>query len=88
VAAYNGAAQYLTDVNNLLVAGKIVSVEARHAAAIHDLINPQTGDFAPTSFDNAFSPTKIAFATQPFIVDRLEFASAPSNFVQGPNNNG
>jgi hypothetical protein len=88
VAAYHGAAQYLTDVNNLLVAGKIVSVEARHAAAIRDLITPLTGDFAPTSFDNAFSATKIAFAVQPFIVDRLEFANAPSTFVQGPNNNG
>jgi hypothetical protein len=37
VAAYNGAGKYLTDANNLLVAGKIVSVEARHAAAIRDL---------------------------------------------------
>jgi hypothetical protein len=37
VAAYNGAGKYLQDANNLLVAGKIVSVEARHAAAIRDL---------------------------------------------------
>jgi hypothetical protein len=37
VAAYNGAGKYLTDANNLLVAGKIVSVEARHAAAIRDM---------------------------------------------------
>jgi hypothetical protein len=37
VAAYNGAGKYLTDPNNLLVAGKIVSVEARHAAAIRDM---------------------------------------------------
>ncbi|MDB4906610.1 MAG: hypothetical protein JWO05_1394 [Gemmatimonadetes bacterium] len=37
VAAYNGAGKYLTDSANLLVAGKIVSVEARHAAAIRDL---------------------------------------------------
>ena len=36
VAAYNGAGKYLSNVNNLLVAGKIVSVEARHAAAIRD----------------------------------------------------
>jgi rubrerythrin len=88
VAAYNGAAQYLTDVQNLLIVGKIVSVEARHASAIRDLINPLTGDFAPTSFDDAFSPSNVAFAVQPSIVDRLEFANAPSAFVQGPNNNG
>ena len=37
VAAYNGAGKYLTDPNNLTVAGKIVSVEARHAAAIRDV---------------------------------------------------
>ena len=37
VAAYNGAGKYLTSADNLLIAGKIVSVEARHAAAIRDL---------------------------------------------------
>ncbi len=36
VAAYNGAGKYLTG-DNLLFAGKIVSVEARHAAAIRDI---------------------------------------------------
>ena len=88
VSAYNGAAQYLTSTTNLLVAGKIVSVEARHAAAIRDLINPKSGDFAPTPFDDAFSPAKVAGAAQGFIVDKLAFANLPSTFVQGPNNNG
>ena len=88
VAAYNGAAQYIKDVNNLLLAGKIVSVEARHAAAIRDLLTPLGADFAPTAFDNAFRPTKVALLTQPFFENRLEFASAPSTFVQGPNDNG
>lgn len=37
VSAYNGAGKYLTSAANLLVAGKIVSVEARHAAAIRDI---------------------------------------------------
>lgn len=37
VRAYNGAGKYLTRVENLLVAGKIVSVEARHAAAVRDV---------------------------------------------------
>ena len=36
VTAYNGAGKQLKDARNLLVAGKIVSVEARHAAAIRD----------------------------------------------------
>ena len=46
VAAYNGAAQFLSDTGNLLMAGKIVSVEARHASAIRDLLNPRSADFA------------------------------------------
>jgi hypothetical protein len=37
VAAYNGAGKYLSSAANLLLAGKIVSVEARHAAAIRDM---------------------------------------------------
>ena len=37
VSAYNGAGKYLTSADNLTIAGKIVSVEARHAAAIRDI---------------------------------------------------
>ena len=40
VAAYNGAGPLLSDPDILTVAGKIVSVEARHAAAIRDLLQP------------------------------------------------
>ncbi len=46
VGAYNASGKLLKDVKNLLVAGKIVSVEARHAAAIRDLLNPGSRDFA------------------------------------------
>lgn len=88
VAAYNGAAQYIANVTNLLLAAKIVSVEARHAAAIRDLITPLGADFAPSSSDNAFRPTKVALTVQPFVENRLEFANTPSAFVEGPNKNG
>jgi rubrerythrin len=37
VAAYNGAGKYLQSADFLTIAGKIVSVEARHAAAIRDM---------------------------------------------------
>jgi ferritin-like protein len=37
VAAYNGAGKYLSSADYLTIAGKIVSVEARHAAAIRDI---------------------------------------------------
>ena len=52
VSAYNGAGKYLQDGNNLLFAGKIVSVEARHAAAIRDLREGKnlTGTPANTRF--------------------------------------
>lgn len=43
VSAYNGAGPLLTDAGLLLVAGKIVSVEARHSAAISDLVRPDAG---------------------------------------------
>ncbi|HVT37468.1 MAG TPA: ferritin-like domain-containing protein [Gemmatimonadaceae bacterium] len=43
VSAYNGAGKYLTHPENLLVAGKIVSVEARHAAAIRDIRDGTNG---------------------------------------------
>jgi hypothetical protein len=88
VAAYNGAAQYLSNATYLTLAGKIVSVEARHASAIHDLISPKSDAFAPQAFDDAFSPPKVATMAQSYIVDKLAFANAPGTFVQGPNNNG
>lgn len=49
VAALNGAGKYLKDARNLLIAGKAVSVEARHAAALRDLA-PPAGVNANTAF--------------------------------------
>lgn len=49
VAALNGAGKYLKDARNLLIAGKAVSVEARHAAALRDLA-PPAGVTANTAF--------------------------------------
>lgn len=46
VSAYNGAGIFLQDADLLTIAGKIVSVEARHAASIRALINPGSADFA------------------------------------------
>ncbi|TDQ06425.1 ferritin-like domain-containing protein [Pedobacter metabolipauper] len=46
VSAYNGAGKMIKSVDYLLLAGKIVSVEARHAALIRDLL--ENGTFANT----------------------------------------
>lgn len=50
VSAYNGAGELLQSTDYLLLAGKIVSVEARHAAAIRDLLS--YGSFAGTDVVN------------------------------------
>jgi len=76
VAAYNGAGKLIKDVNYLLVAGKIVSVEARHASAIADLINPNALEFANAQvnamgLENAFSPDIILSSVQPFVMNRI-----------------
>ncbi|WP_046244023.1 ferritin-like domain-containing protein [Hymenobacter terrenus] len=42
VAAYNGAGRFISSNDNLILAGKIVSVEARHAAVIRELLAPNT----------------------------------------------
>ncbi|GAB3749228.1 ferritin-like domain-containing protein [Spirosoma pomorum] len=49
VSAYNGAGQFIKSVDYLLLAGKIVSVEARHAAIINALLFPDGAEFAGDS---------------------------------------
>ncbi len=85
VAAYNGAGKLLQDVNLLLVAGKIVSVEARHASAIRDLLNPLSMDFAgddvidENGLDGALMPADVLAAAQPFITDKIDGSELPTS---------
>ncbi len=74
VSAYNGAGQLLKNGDFLLLAGKIVSVEARHAAVIRDLINPMSSAFSGddvtdpnTGLDMARTPAQVLAAAAPFI---------------------
>jgi rubrerythrin len=85
VAAYNGAGKLLTNADYLLLAGKIVSVEARHAAAIRSLISPGTASFAgddivstDSGLDAASDPSAIlaavgdtGFIVTPFTANNL-----------------
>jgi len=66
VAAYNGAGQYIKDAKYLVLAGKIVSVEARHASAIRSLINPNSKDFAGDDVVN--STTGLDVARNPKVI--------------------
>lgn len=72
VAAYNGAGQFLSSATNLTLAGKIVSVEARHAALIRDII--QNGSFVAadvvdlsTGLEKSKTPTEVVAAANNFL---------------------
>ena len=75
VAAYNGAANLLDSTDILLVAGKIVSVEARHAAAIRDLLNPLDAEMGfagddvidENGLDRAFDPATVLASAAAFV---------------------
>jgi hypothetical protein len=73
VAAYNGAGKLIENPDYLLAAGKIVSVEARHAAAIRDLLQPNSVAFAgddvvdKNGLDGAMEPAAVLAAADPFI---------------------
>jgi hypothetical protein len=73
VAAYNGAGKLIEDADYLLAAGRIVSVEARHAAAIRDMLNPDSVAFAgddvvdENGLDGALEPASVLAAADPFI---------------------
>jgi rubrerythrin len=66
VKAYDGAAREITDKAILGVAGSIVQVEARHAAAIRALINPNTSP-VPMAFEEKATPQQILDAIKPII---------------------
>jgi Ferritin-like domain/TAT (twin-arginine translocation) pathway signal sequence len=84
VSAYNGAGKLIKDPNYLLLAGKIVSVEARHAAAIRDLLQPNSALFAGddiidgNGLDKAMKPSEILAAVQPFVKTPLSGANLPT----------
>ena len=84
VSAYNGAGQYLDNTDFLVAAGKIVSVEARHAAAIRDLLMPGTASFAgddivdpTTGLDVVRTPNQVLPIIDPFVVNAVSIINVP-----------
>jgi len=89
VAAYNGAGKLLVSTDLLTIAGKIVSVEARHAALIRDLIS--NGSFADLStltafganttnaLDGALNPPQVLALAAPFIKTKINASNLPTS---------
>lgn len=75
VAGYNGAGTRLRLAEFLTIAGKIVSVEARHAATLRDLLNPGSRDFAgddvvdAMGLDRAFEPGEVLAQAQRYFAE-------------------
>lgn len=75
VAAYNGAAQYITTPQYLYLAGKIVSIEARHAAIIRDLVTEGSFvgsdivDIAGNSLEMSKAPSVVVATANTFLAD-------------------
>ena len=82
VTAYNGAGQLLQSADYLTLAGKIVSVEARHAALIRDLISP--GSFADSTavdsnaLDMARTPSAVLAIAGAYISTKIDASHLPS----------
>lgn len=84
VSAYNGAARLLTNADYLTVAGKIVSVEARHAAALRDI--RLDGTFADSSavdlntgLDLVREPAEVLSIASAFIKTKLNADNLPKS---------
>ena len=81
VSAYNGAGRLLVSADYLLLAGKIVSVEARHAAYIRDLIMP--GTFADgldaNALDMSRTPSAVFAIAGTYVKTKLNISNLPTN---------
>lgn len=81
VSAYNGAGKLITNGAYLTIAGKIVSVEARHAAYIRDLIS--NGSFASDTdangLDKSMEPAAVLTAANTYLVTKVSGKNLPTS---------
>lgn len=83
VAAYNGAGKLLRSAAYLAIAGQLVSVEARHAAYVRELLTP--GSFADdlqvtsAGLDMAMTPVEVMSTVRPFITEKLDASTVGLN---------
>jgi hypothetical protein len=82
VSAYNGGGQLFQSADYLTLAGKIVSVEARHAAVIRDLL--MAGSFADSTavdsngLDMARTPPEVLAIAGAYISTQIDASHLPS----------
>lgn len=82
VSAYNGAGPLIINKDYLTLAGKIVSVEARHAAFIRDLITP--GSFVGSDvidmngLEMSKSPSVVLGIAGKYIKTKINASNLPS----------
>lgn len=81
VSAYNGAGKLIANGDYLVLAGKIVSVEARHAALIRDLIS--NGSFANNTDLNGLdinrTPPQVLTIASQFIYTKINASNLPTS---------
>lgn len=81
VSAYDGAGYLIQDVNYLLLAGKIVSVEARHAALIRELISANSflGDQVDANSVNiSRTPQEVLAIAGAYIKTKINAKNLPT----------
>lgn len=89
VSAYNGAGKLFSDtgvgLEFLTLAGKIVSVEARHASAIRSMLNPGTAAFAgddvvtvDRGLDVIRMPSEVLNLAKGFIKNTINASGLPT----------
>lgn len=85
VSAYNGAGYLIKSAAYLTLAGKIVSVEARHAAYIRDLVSPNTfvaSDVVAvgsTGLEYSKSPSQVLAIAGTYITTKINSEDLPTS---------
>lgn len=83
VSAYNGAGKLISNPDYLTLAGKIVSVEARHAAWIRDMITP--GSFADMTavdmngLDKTRTPAEVLSIAGAYLKTKINASNLPTS---------
>jgi hypothetical protein len=82
VSAYDGAGYLLKNATYLLLAGKIVSVEARHAALIRELLEPNSflGDQVDANSVNiSRTPAQVLAIAGTYIKTKIDASGLPTS---------